>query len=166
MILKTVLIVIGIVCGTILLAYLLNIFWKTRKFKKVTGGWKEIENTAWHGSLQEFNRYYTNARQYKRSGVYIHKNKATGKCYVGQSRNIFERVYREIHGKADNSGCKALFEAYNSGYEFEIILIFHKKGFPSLNKMERAFINLHDSIQNGYNKTWGNNEATGETIYK
>jgi hypothetical protein len=126
---------------------------KTTIFRKNTGDWKEIEKNAWHGTVSDFQRYCVNSQQYKRSGIYIHKNLDNGKCYVGQSRNIFSRVDREINGKADNAGCKALFKDYLSGYNFEIILIFQNKNLPNLNKMERAFINLHDSIKHGYNQT-------------
>jgi hypothetical protein len=97
--------------------------------------------------------------------VYIHKNLTNGKNYVGQSKDIFTRVYREISGQADNTGCRLLYEDYEKGDAFQIILIFSKKGFPSLDKMERAFINLHNSRIKGYNRTYGNDEY-GSTIYK
>jgi hypothetical protein len=139
---------------------------KKNKFVKQTGGWKKLEQESWHGTKSDFINYYNNSKQYKRSGVYIHKNLDTGKCYVGQSRDIFSRVYREINGQADNVGCKALYEAYRHGYRFEIVLIFWKKGYPNLNKMERAYINQYDTMRRGYNRTWGNDESSGETIYK
>jgi hypothetical protein len=126
---------------------------RNKKFQNNTGGWKQIEKEAWHGSVDQFMEYYDHSKQYKRAGVYIHKNITSGKCYVGQSRNVFNRVYEELHGKASNSGCKALYEAYRQGYRFEIILIFRKKGFPPLNKMERAYINMYDAMRKGYNRT-------------
>ena len=150
-----------------------SLFWcfilKVKKnidFQRNTGGWKEIEKNAWHGDLNDFRVFYKNINQKKIPGVYIHKNLTNGKCYVGQSNNIFERVNREITGKADNLGCKLLYNDYLKGHEFKIILIFKKKEYPNLNKMERAYINMYDSCNKGYNRTYGNDELTGETIYK
>ena len=126
---------------------------------------KKLEENSWKGSKEDFLRYYNNAKQYKRSGVYIHKNLSNGKCYVGQSHNIFQRVKDELDGVATNKGCKALYQDYQNGYKFEITLIFKKKGYPNLHKMERAFINLHNAKTDGYNETYGNTE-TGETVYE
>lgn len=159
--------IVIIICIVILLGYWICSVIKTRNYLKAIGGsWKNLEHNSWHGSKEEFLRYYANSHQYKRPGVYIHKNLDNGKCYVGQSHDIFKRVKQELDGQANNSGCKALYQAYQNGYSFEIILIFKKKGYPNLHKMERAFINLHDSVRKGYNQTWGNDENSGQTIYK
>jgi hypothetical protein len=32
--------------------------------------------------------------------------------------------------------------------------------------MERAYINMYDAMRKGYNRTWGNDENTNETIYE
>lgn len=159
-------IIVLVICGVILLGYWISNVWKSQSYLKAIGGsWKKLEENSWKGSKEDFLRYYENSKKYKRAGVYIHKNLSNGKCYVGQSHNIFQRVKDELDGKATNRGCKALYEAYQNGYEFQITLIFKKKGYPNLHKMERAFINLHNAKSDGYNETFGNTE-TGETVYE
>lgn len=159
-------IIVVVICAVVLLVTGISSIFKSHSYLKAIGGsWKKLEENSWKGSKEDFLRYYNNAKQYKRSGVYIHKNLSNGKCYVGQSHNIFQRVKDELDGVATNKGCKALYQDYQNGYKFEITLIFKKKGYPNLHKMERAFINLHNAKTDGYNETYGNTEI-GETVYE
>lgn len=164
--LNTILIVISVICGIIILSYGFYVWYKKHKFFKLTGGWKNLYLKSWKGSKEQFLNYYQNSKQYKRSGVYIHKNLTNGKVYVGQSYDIFNRIYREINGQATNKGCLELYQDYLKNNKFKITIIFWRKGYPNLNKMERAYINMFNATVNGYNKTYGNDELTGKTIYK
>ena len=97
------------------------------------------------------NKYVTDPIDF--SGVYILYNKTKNKYYVGQDKNMFQRVNSHLtgHGNGD------VYVDYKTGDEFTVILIALKiSGFSTLNELERHFIRYYNAYSQGYNKTRGN----------
>lgn len=87
------------------------------------------------------------------SGVYIIYNVTKDKPYVGQSKNVFQRVqsYLTGHGNGD------VYADYKYGDQFTIKMIdLTKTDFQSLNELERYCIKVCKAYEKGYNKTQGN----------
>ena len=87
------------------------------------------------------------------AGVYILHNTTKDKYYVGQSQEVFKRVYQHYSG----SGNGDVYADYCRGDQFTVKMIALKNsGFSSLNELERHAINRYDAYTRGYNKTHGN----------
>lgn len=87
------------------------------------------------------------------SGVYIIYNVTKDKPYVGQSKNVFQRVQSHLtgHGNGD------VYADYKYGDQFTIKMIdLTKTDFQSLNELERYCIKVCKAYEKGYNKTQGN----------
>lgn len=86
-------------------------------------------------------------------GVYIIYNVTKDKPYVGQSKNVFQRVQSHLtgHGNGD------VYADYKYGDQFTIKMIdLTKTDFQSLNELERYCIKVCKAYEKGYNKTRGN----------
>lgn len=86
-------------------------------------------------------------------GVYIINNVTKNKPYVGQSKNVLQRVQSHFtgHGNGD------VYADYKYGDQFTIkMLDFTKTDFQSLNELERYCIKVCKAYEKGYNKTQGN----------
>lgn len=95
--------------------------------------------------------YHSNSIKFK--GVYVLKNMDNGKCYVGQSIDVFNRVFAHLSGRGNGD----VYADFKYGGNFSVVTLpFSDREFDSLNEMERAFIDYFDSSKNGYNKTKGN----------
>lgn len=91
--------------------------------------------------------------QYAFAGVYILYNHTKNMYYVGQGKNVFQRVNAHFtgHGNGD------VYADYKYGDYFTIKMIqLVGSGFDSLNDLERNTIAAYDAYSNGYNKTRGN----------
>ena len=73
-------------------------------------------------------------------GIYKITKNETGRCYIGQSKNVEERW--KAHHKRFPSDL----------FSYEILLVCDK---DYLNFFEKAFIDGYDSNRNGFNKTIG-----------
>lgn len=92
------------------------------------------------------------------SGVYLIRNKLTGKCYVGVSVNIYSR-WRQHKYWAKNKCVvslitKSIKKNGVENFEFSIIEECEKELFE---EKERYWIKKYDSVLNGYNLTYGGN---------
>ena len=92
-----------------------------------------------------------------KSGIYIIKNNSNNKVYVGQSKNVKNRVYVHRYSLQYNRHYnKHLQTAWNRDGEpsfiFEIIEICPKE---KLDEREIYYINMYDSYVHGYNGTTG-----------
>ena len=86
-------------------------------------------------------------------GIYIIYNKNLNIYYVGQSKNILERVPDHFGKK----GCTDIHYDYQRGHSFTIKMIpLYGSNFFSLDKLERCAIMTYNSYRCGYNKTPGN----------
>ncbi len=86
-------------------------------------------------------------------GVYILHNKTRNLYYVGQGKQVLNRVNAHFtgHGNGD------VYADYKHGDSFTIRTIaLANSGFASLNELERYAIEYYDAYRHGYNKTRGN----------
>lgn len=87
------------------------------------------------------------------AGVYILYNKTKNMYYVGQGKEVLNRVNAHFTGKGNGD----VYADYKYGDIFTIKMIaFSTSGFSSLNELERNTIMTYNSYANGYNKTRGN----------
>lgn len=86
-------------------------------------------------------------------GVYILYNKTRNMYYVGQGKQILNRVNAHFTGKGNGD----VYADYKYGNKFTIKMIALKNsGFSTLNELERNTIRHYNAFSNGYNKTRGN----------
>lgn len=86
-------------------------------------------------------------------GVYILYNKTKNMYYVGQGKEVLNRVNAHFTGKGNGD----VYADYKYGDIFTIKMIaLSTSGFSSLNELERNTIMTYNSYANGYNKTRGN----------
>lgn len=87
------------------------------------------------------------------AGVYILFNATKNMYYVGQGKEVLNRVNAHFTGKGNGD----VYADYKYGDKFTIKMIALKKsGFSTLNELERNTIMTYDSFAAGYNKTRGN----------
>lgn len=87
------------------------------------------------------------------AGVYILYNKSKNMYYVGQGKQVLNRVNSHFTGKGNGD----VYADYKYGDEFTIKMIaLDGSGFDSLNELERNTISYYNAFSNGYNKTRGN----------
>lgn len=87
------------------------------------------------------------------AGVYILHNKTKNMYYVGQGKEVLNRVNAHFTGKGNGD----VYADYKYGDVFTIKMIALKQsGFSTLNELERNTIMTYDAFAAGYNKTKGN----------
>ena len=108
----------------------------------------EIRNKSFGGRGRAL---YSN--NYSFSGVYILHNKSKDLYYVGQGKQILNRVNNHFTGKGNGD----VYADYKYGDFWTIKMIDLKKSdFYTLNELERHTIETYDSYERGYNRTRGN----------
>ncbi len=93
-------------------------------------------------------------------GVYILHNKTKNLYYVGQGKQVLNRVYAHFtgHGNGD------VYADYKYGDLFTIRTIkLEGSGFSNLNDLERYCIRAYNAYTRGYNRTRGN--KSGRSIW-
>ena len=93
-------------------------------------------------------------------GIYCIENLINGKRYVGQSIDIYSRWKNHIHSLNGNRSNNTLLQrAWNKygedNFKFQILEACAEE---DLDEKERAYINLYNSCENGYNIEDGGNE--------
>ena len=87
------------------------------------------------------------------AGVYILYNNSKNMYYVGQGKQVLNRVNAHFTGKGNGD----VYADYKYGDMFSIkIIALENSGFNSLNELERNTIARYNAFSNGYNKTRGN----------
>lgn len=87
------------------------------------------------------------------AGVYILFNKTKNMYYVGQGKQVLNRVNAHFTGKGNGD----VYADYKYGDIFTIKMIaLENSGFQSLNDLERNTIHRYNAYSKGYNKTRGN----------
>ncbi len=87
------------------------------------------------------------------AGVYILFNSTKNMYYVGQAKEVLNRVNAHFTGKGNGD----VYADFKYGDNFTIKMIaLEKSGFKTLNDLERNTIMTYDSFASGYNKTRGN----------
>ena len=84
------------------------------------------------------------------AGVYILFNATKNMYYVGQGKEVLNRVNSHFTGKGNGD----VYADYKYGDKFTIKMIALKNsGFSTLNDLERNTILTYDAFASGYNKT-------------
>lgn len=87
------------------------------------------------------------------AGVYILYNKTKDMYYVGQGKQVLNRVNNHFTGKGNGD----VYADYKYGDIFSIKMIaLEKSGCMTLNELERKTIARYNAFSKGYNKTRGN----------
>lgn len=87
------------------------------------------------------------------AGVYILFNATKNKYYVGQGKEVLNRVNAHFTGKGNGD----VYADFKYGDKFTIKMIsLEKSGYTTLNELERNTIMTYDAFASGYNKTRGN----------
>jgi hypothetical protein len=108
----------------------------------------EIRNKSFGGKGRAL---YSN--NYNFAGVYILHNKSKDLYYVGQGKQVLNRVNNHFTGKGNGD----VYADYKYGDSWTIKMIaLENSGFNTLNELERYVIETYDSYKKGYNKTRGN----------
>lgn len=108
----------------------------------------EMRNKSFGGKGRAL---YSN--NYNFAGVYILHNKSKDLYYVGQGKQVLNRVNNHFTGKGNGD----VYADYKYGDYWTIKMIaLEKSGFNTLNELERYAIETYDAYKRGYNKTRGN----------
>ncbi|MDA2302627.1 GIY-YIG nuclease family protein [Bacillus cereus] len=108
----------------------------------------EMRNKSFGGKGRAL---YSN--NYNFAGVYILHNKSKYLYYVGQGKQVLNRVNNHFTGKGNGD----VYADYKYGDYWTIKMIaLEKSGFNTLNELERYAIETYDAYKRGYNKTRGN----------
>lgn len=87
------------------------------------------------------------------AGVYILFNSTKNMYYVGQGKEVLNRINAHFTGKGNGD----VYADYKFGDKFTIkIIALEKSGYATLNELERNTIITYDAFASGYNKTRGN----------
>ena len=87
------------------------------------------------------------------AGVYILFNSTKNMYYVGQGKEVLNRVNAHFTGKGNGD----VYADYKYGDKFIIKMIsLEKSGYSTLNELERNTIMTYNAFASGYNKTRGN----------
>lgn len=93
------------------------------------------------------------SNNYNFAGVYILHNKSKDLYYVGQGKEILNRVNSHFTGKGNGD----VYADYKYGDQWTIKMIaLENCGFNTLNELERYAIETYGSYERGYNKNRGN----------
>ncbi|MBX8944414.1 GIY-YIG nuclease family protein [Lysinibacillus sp. K60] len=93
------------------------------------------------------------SNNYNFAGVYILHNKSKSLYYVGQGKEILNRVNSHFTGKGNGD----VYADYKYGDDWTIKMIaLENSSFNTLNELERHAIETYESYERGYNKNRGN----------
>lgn len=87
------------------------------------------------------------------SGIYK-LTSPSGKCYIGQSKNIYQR-FRDHKRVNKHKHCKLYVAIKKYGYENFKKEIIEECNKEILDKKEQYWIKYHNSVDNGYNCDYG-----------
>jgi len=90
------------------------------------------------------------------SGIYKITNQTNGKCYIGQSKNVYEREAEHFsalrRNRHPNEQMQKDWNKSNKGFRFDVV---EWCGLTQLNEREKAWIEKCGSMEpNGYNQGW------------
>lgn len=95
--------------------------------------------------------YFASTRNF--AGIYIIYNQTKNMYYIGQGKEVSNRVNSHFTGKGNGD----IYADYKYGNNFTIRTIpLKKSGFRTLNDLERNAIKTFHSYEWGYNKNRGN----------
>lgn len=87
-------------------------------------------------------------------GVYIIWNKTKNKYYVGQSKDVYKRLFTNHFNNGDVKNIIFAKDWFNNDDFYYKIIELETK--DELDNVEKEYIEKYDSFRNGYNNTGGN----------
>lgn len=88
------------------------------------------------------------------TGVYILHNQSSDLYYIGQGKNVMNRVNAHFTGKGNGD----VYADYKHGDEFSIKMIsLLSSGYNNLAELEKKMIENYNAYKKGYNRNRGNN---------
>ena len=132
-----------------------------KKISKYQDKLDQIKHTVYERKINVYNDGFLNLRQeikfsHKENmiGVYIIWNKTKNKYYVGQSKNVNNRIYQ---GHFCSSGPKnyLFFQDWSNNDEF-LVKIIPCTTKDKLDRLEKMYIDQYNAFKGGYNRTGGN----------
>lgn len=109
---------------------------------------------------------FINEDQFKsKIGIYSITNTVTGKQYIGQTGQAFDRRYwhhrwKLREGTHDNKHLQRSWEKYGEeAFVFNVVYVANSR--ENLDKLEQKYINEFDTYKNGYNMTEGGSGKRG-----
>jgi len=107
----------------------------------------KLRNQPIRGSRKKY------ASQHNFEGVYILYNQTKDMYYVGQAKQVLNRVNNHFTGKGNGD----VYADYKYGDKWTIRMIaLSESPFDTLNELERYVIDAYNSYEKGYNKNRGN----------
>lgn len=92
--------------------------------------------------------------KFEAKGIYIIWNKTKDKYYVGQSKDVYKRLFTQHFNNNDVKNIIFAKDWYADDIFFFKIIELETK--DELDSMEKEYIEKYDSFKNGYNATGGN----------
>ncbi len=154
---------LGVILGISVLLMIIIIYIFAKHRKKIRMQIEGLANNTLEMTPEEFltmrnSKYGKNghakyALSLNFAGVYILYNKTKNMYYVGQAKQVLNRINAHFTGKGNGD----VYADYKYGDKFTIKAIaLENSGYGSLNALERDTIMTFDAFAKGYNKTRGN----------
>lgn len=98
--------------------------------------------------------------------IYMHKNKINNKCYIGQTvKNPPEKRWQGKGSGYTNKNTRFFRAIQKYGWDnFEHIILETKIPLSELNHRENYYINLYNSINDGYNLIYSHEDNTAHSL--
>lgn len=94
------------------------------------------------------------SKDYGFTGVYVIHNESADLYYVGQGKNVMNRVNSHFTGRGNGD----IYADYKYGDQFTIQMIsLQSSGYQNLDELELKMIQAYNAYEKGYNRNRGNN---------
>lgn len=139
-------------CVTTKINFLLN---KIKNLENNMNNFKpSIDSNGWIDIRESF--LFDNNDLKNVKGIYIIWNKSNNKYYVGQTKNLYNRIFMQHFDRIKQCPKNYLFFAdWNLGNKF-YYRVEKVNTKDELDRLEKKYIEEYDSFRNGYNSTSGN----------
>ena len=108
-------------------------------------GWIDLRTTLKLGGMEKLKQ---------QKGVYIIFNQTKAKAYIGQSKNLYQRIFTQHFNKGDVKNIVFAKDWYQGDqFGFKYFLTSTK---DELDRLEKKYIDLYNAFETGYNGTSGN----------
>lgn len=126
------------------------------RVKKITSK-TEIKNINEFAPIKDLLEESCDVSYFKnKKGIYIIWNKTKNKYYVGQSKDLYKRIFTQHFSKLDKDVKNIIFtKDWYADNEF-YLRTFEFDTKDELDQAEKYYIDMYNSFIDGYNKTSGN----------
>lgn len=102
----------------------------------------------------DFRKTLLTITKFEKKGVYIIWNKTKNKYYVGQSKDVYKRLFTQHFVKANVKNIIFAKDWYEGDEFFYKLIELQTK--DELDSIEKEYIERYDAFKNGYSNTGGN----------